>query len=118
MADYDQAFRIPDNMRDANFVYRWVLDDPKVMTVRKMQGYAAVKVGDQDGQVFKEDPRLQADGTIRVGDDVLMRCPKAKYEERERERRQKNTRKLAAIKEDYHEATAGPGISTFEDNRP
>ena len=125
MTDFDAEYTLPTGFKDPKFNYRWVLDDDKFgsknLTKKQVvQGYKAVKVTDVDGKKLAGDPRIKLDGTIRVGDSVLMKCPIARYKERRREVTQRSDHKrvVRQIAANFHSEGASLGIQTFEDPTP
>jgi hypothetical protein len=115
MSDFDDAMRVPDSCKNKNYRYCWVTDEPKMQTIAKMRGYEAILASGPDGAGFKGDPRVAADGRIRVGDAVLMRCPEPLVREREERRKRKNRGIINEIKEEYHAQVTGLGIRSFEE---
>jgi hypothetical protein len=125
MTDFDAEYTLPTGFKDPKYNYRWVLDDAKFgsknLTKRQVvQGYQAVKVSDTDGKKLSSDPRVALDGTIRVGDSILMKCPIANYKKRRHEIaiRSDHKRVVRQIAEEFHSEGARLGLPTFEDPTP
>lgn len=114
MADMDLALQISEKVKDKRFHYSWVLDERKSLTIAKMKDYQAVLATDHEG--LKDDPRKGVDGQIRVGDLVLMRCPRASYEARQKEQVARTRRAFSSIKEGFHAQAAALQIPSFEDD--
>ena len=112
--DLDQALHVPEKNKRPEFHYSWVLAEPKQQTIAQLKGYEPVLTVDPDGQHFKGDPRVK-DGQIKVGDVVLMRCPKSEVEKRRLEQRKKTTNAVQAIKDDFHSQAANLKIQSFEE---
>jgi len=125
MTDFDAEYTLPLGFKDPKFNYRWVLDDNKFgsknLTKRQVvQHYKPVKVSDTDGKKLDKDPRIAADGTIRVGDSILMKCPIDEFNKRRKavKLRSDHKRVVRQIAEDFHSEGASLGIATFEDPTP
>ncbi len=125
MTDFDAEYSLPTGFKDPKFNYRWVLDDAKFgsknLTRRQViQGYKVVKISDPDGKKLASDPRVALDGTIRVGDSILMKCPIADFKKRRREIAIKSNHKnvVRQIAEEFHSEGARLGVPTFEDPTP
>lgn len=125
MVDFDAEYTLPLGFKDKKFNYRWVLDDSKHgsknLTKRQIvQGYKTVKVSDLDGKKLAGDPRVALDGTIRVGDSILMKCPIDKYTQRRKEVNERNNTKkvVRQIADEFHSEGARLGMQTFEDPTP
>lgn len=116
--DMARAMEINPKLLDPKFKYSWVLDEKKAQVVFRGEdmGYETAKVSEHPQ--LKDDPRVGADGTFRLGDLVLMRCPKEKYEVREKDRMDRNKKRVAAIKEEFHAEGARLGVPTYEDPNP
>lgn len=72
----------PDTM-DPNRHYRWVQDSGVRIAKHRAKGYT-IERKSESGVVPLVEVDDAADGTIRVGDTVLMSCPKDKYDARKR----------------------------------
>jgi hypothetical protein len=70
---------------DPDMKYRFVFNNPNRLSRMKMKGYDFVTIG--EGVELREAVAGQTngDGHILVGDLVLMRCPKKRYDRRRRD---------------------------------
>jgi len=117
MADFDEILKLQQDKMDKRFEYRWCLDDKKNMVKRNADGY--VKVFLSEETKWKDDPRANTvDGLVRVGDLILMKCPKEKVAERRRARIAKADpgNAYAAVKEEFRQAATKAGVATVEEN--
>lgn len=71
----------PDSM-DPNFVYKFVKDSPIRIARHKMRGYRPVT--QDEGVKTLVDCDSTVDGAIRVGDTILMKCPRERVEARQK----------------------------------
>lgn len=118
--DMDRILDIPEDCLDrTRFHYGWALDHKMYMTFAKVKGYEVVKASDPEGvKLGAGDPRIRQDGTVGIGDVVLVRCPIDQYREREIARKRRNAGSVNAVKQDFHAAGAQLGVRTFEDPTP
>jgi len=117
MSDMDLALRIEESKKDPNKVYSWVRDDKLEYHAAQARGYERVLVS-QEGDRFKDDFRGKGvDGLVRVGDLVLMSCPRDMVEARNKERADRSNphKQLMNVKEGFKDAAAAAGIRTVED---
>ena len=124
MSDLDEVLRLKEEDKQDGRHYAWVLDERKHGQSSSMQqimaqakGYETVKVSDEDGKKFALGTLRQgADGLVRVGDLVLMSCPREEYEKRKAEQDLKSNpyRALQNKKEEFNEAAAEAGIKPLE----
>lgn len=97
---------------DPNRHYRWVRtvarDDDGSISVRQKQllGYEIERIR-EGGPMTIAKPDSTADGSIRMGDLVLMSCPKALRQERETESLHFNEKRLGANSENYRASVKG-----------
>lgn len=88
--------------RDPNFEYRWINTHKQNLATKKARGWEVVN-----------DPKIQsfsgsADSTHQIGDVVLARMPKDKYEKMMKEKAQLGEARRKAIKRGYLEEGRGP----------
>jgi hypothetical protein len=101
----------PSSM-DPNRHYRWVRtvlrDDDQSLSVRQKQliGYT-IEQKKPDGVKTMVESDSTSDGSIRMGDLVLMSCPKALRQERETEALHFNEKRLGANSETYRARVKG-----------
>lgn len=119
MTDMDKAMHVPEDWKDPKYHYSWVTDDKKMQTEVKFDGYKHVKATDEDGKRFKdaEDPRVGIDGKIRIGDAILMKCPRSLVEDRKSVHKKRYDYKamVRAVAEDFHSGAAALGVPSYED---
>ena len=77
--DISSALELDPRTTDPNMHYRWVRNDPLRITKARLKGYDIVKAS-KDGPSPVVSVGDAADGTIRVGDVILMACSKAQHE--------------------------------------
>lgn len=76
--DISSALELDPKTTDPNMHYRWVRNDPLRITKARLKGYEVVKAS-KDGPTPMVSVDDAADGTIRVGDVILMACTKAQH---------------------------------------
>lgn len=113
----------PDSL-DPNFHYRVISDRPARIARARTQGYTPAKYvrrlsdkqelivpGNGSEEGAEESDAVGADGLIRLGDGILMACPKQVFEERERKQTNMKRARLAAPEGSFRkrakEASAG-----------
>jgi hypothetical protein len=74
--EMEDALRLDPETTDARFIYRFVGDNPRRMARHRMKRYVPVTVDDQVKLLCPEMVDDRGDGLIRVGDTILMKCPK------------------------------------------
>ena len=80
---------------DPKYNYRWVHKSPLKVARAKAKGYRFVDPENTDVKnVFGDSPETAADGTITVGDVVLMFSDKNLYKARKRKQRAKSEARL------------------------
>lgn len=100
------------NTKDPDRHYRWVRttarDDDGSISVRQKQlmGYEIEHIR-PGGPMTIAKPDSTSDGSIRMGDLVLMSCPKALQQEREKENFHFNERRITASSETFKSRTRG-----------
>lgn len=118
MTDYDDIMRVPQEWKKKGRRYAWVLDHKNMMSRMKGRNYETVKLSDTDGIHFKGDHRAGVDGLVRVGDCILMSCPEEDVQKREKSNAKRSGKAaVRGVFEEFHEAAAGQGVRSFEDNR-
>lgn len=85
----------PESM-DSTKNYRFVREDPMRIARHRMKGYKLSSKADGPTCFAESDDR--GDDVIRVGDTVLMECPKEQYEERQKAKRDLATNRLSGPK--------------------
>lgn len=104
--------QLDQNTLDPNRHYRWVRttakDDDGSISVRQKQlmGYE-IERDREGGPKTLVKPDSTGDGSIRMGDLVLMSCPKALRQEREAEHLHFNEKRLGANSETYKARVKG-----------
>lgn len=101
-----------EETKDPNRHYRWVRtvakDDDGSISVRQKQqlGYE-IEHEKPNGVRTVAKPDSTSDGSIRMGDLVLMSCPKVLRQEREKENLHFNEARLGANSETFKSRTQG-----------
>lgn len=103
---------LDENTKDPNRHYRWVRTTKKdddgsfSVTEKKRLGYE-IEITREGGVRTLVEPDSTADGSIRMGDLVLMSCPKALRQARENDTFLFNERRLGANSEQFRAKTQG-----------
>lgn len=118
MANMDMAMMVPETSKDPNYIYSWIPEEPKSQTVYRMQGYEIVLTSGPTGLKFKDDPRAALDGKIRIGDVILMRCPKKMRMARDKAGRDRNSQIVRGIREEFHATAAALGVPSHDEDKP
>lgn len=81
---------------DPDYHYRFIRDDRMRLSRARLQGYEPVEEGSIE---LLMQGSGAADGTIRVGDTILMACPRERYEKRRKRSQDLSEARLSAPKE-------------------
>lgn len=82
---------------DKDYKYRWVKKAPLLIARKKAKGYMLVLPSDEEiKNPIGEDLEVAEDGTYTLGDVVLMKCKRSRYNERRKEVKRKVDRRLKA----------------------
>ena len=111
-ADLIQVQSLVEETKDPNRHYRWVRttkrdDDGSVSVQQKFQLGYEIEYQKEGGVQTVATPDSTADGSIRMGDLVLMSCPKVLRQEREADNLHFNERRIQASSETFKGRTKG-----------
>lgn len=111
-ADLLQVQNLREETKDPNRHYRWVRttardDDGSISVQQKMQMGYEIEYAKEGGVQTVAKPDSTADGSIRMGDLVLMSCPKVLRQEREADNLHFNERRIRAGSETFKGRTKG-----------
>lgn len=118
MADTDRVMRIPKELMDPNFTYIWGHENDRARVEAQLDGYTDVSANDESGKQFKGHPLEKPDGKIRIGDAVLMRCPKAMADARDKERVKKANEWVKLVREEHKAEGERLGIQAYTEDTP
>lgn len=93
--DVQNLLEIDEETKDPELSYKWVNSDKLRVARHRMRGYRPVEKGQVELLAETDDA---ADGTIRVGDLILMAAPKQRVEKRKAEMEALATGRLAMPK--------------------
>jgi hypothetical protein len=79
--DVHSMLQLDDSTVDENRHYRFVRRDSMAMTKAKLKGYSLELTREGGPRLLGEVNEDAADGTISVGDVVLMSCPKELFQQ-------------------------------------
>lgn len=106
-----------EDTKEPGFHYRWVRsrkDENHLAVSRaKLKGY--VLVNQKEGVKTVVAPDNRPDGTIAIGDLVLMKCKMTRYEERNREKRIQREQLLASATADTEKMAKEKGLELIKD---
>jgi hypothetical protein len=94
---------------DPNFVYRWLNTQKQNLETKKIRGWEV----DSSGKV--KTLSGSEDSTHRVGDLILARMPKEKYEKMMREKKELGEGRRKIIKDRFREEGRLAGVKTFDE---
>jgi len=123
-ADQEQFDGLQLSNRDPNYHYRFARKSDMAIARHKFNGYEVVdSTSDEVRSILTDSTKMRkgadVDTTIAVGDLVLMRIPREKYEEnmrRREERIRRVTRGVAASARRNMDSAGGARLS-FEEHR-
>jgi hypothetical protein len=118
MADTNRAMTIPKELMDPNYVYVWGSEEPRTRTELRLDGYTDISANDDTGKLFKDHPLVGADGKIRMGDAVLMRCKREDWVARDQERVKKANEWVKLVREEHKAEGARLGIQAYTEDTP
>lgn len=90
---------------------RWVRDTPNRMRRMEQQGYV---IADESDVVKNHDGYKTAEGVIRNGDLILMKCDRARHEAKVRETREFNEHRERSRLSKADEIRDEAGFATLE----
>lgn len=106
-----------EETKEPGYHYRWVRsrkDENHLAVSRaKLKGYVLCTA--KDGVKTVVEPDYRPDGTIAVGDLVLMKCKVADHEGRVRQRRIHNEQLLASATADTEQMARDKGLELIRD---
>lgn len=108
------ALELDPRTVDPNMHYRWVRNDPLRITKARLKGYDIVKAT-KDGPTPYVSVGDSADGTIRVGDVILMACTKAQYELGRVEVKQTADDRLRRVTQPVKKLAKDTGVQLIKD---
>jgi len=91
--DVESMLELDPETLNPNMNYRFVKDEPLNISRKRMKGYRPVLKEDNGVKTLVEADD-QGDGLIRVGDTILMACPKGAFKRRQKEARVRAAGKL------------------------
>lgn len=94
--DVETMLDLDPDTTDSEMQYRFVHDDRMNVSRKRMRGYRPVTKEDGVRTLVEVDD--SADGLIRVGDTILMMCPKDKYKRRKKAQREFSEGRLGTPK--------------------
>ena len=98
--------------------YRWVRKHPLRIARAKAKGYEVVEAGDEEiKNIVGDDVGERADGTITVGDVMLMRCPKREVNARRKAVRTFNEKRLGSVKKQFKRMAKKAGVEVTTSTR-
>ena len=97
---------------DPNFHYRWLNTHKQNLESKKIRGWEIV-TGDKKIKSLAESP----DSTHAVGDLILARMPKSKYDEMQAQKREMGDRRRKIYKEKFQEEARRAGVKSFDENK-
>lgn len=112
--DLESMFTLDPATMDPEMSYKFVREDKMRIARHKMRGYRVV-LTDTDKVRPYVDFDDHGDGAIRVGDCILMQCPRDKAEARKRSNERLATERLAAPKKKFEQAAKKRGVRTIQD---
>lgn len=118
MADTNQAMTIPKELMDPAYVYIWGAEEPRGRVEQQLDGYEDVNINIGTGDLLKGHPLVQADGKVRIGDAVLMRCKRERAEERLRTNALKASEWVKKVREEYKAEGARLGVQAYTEDTP
>jgi len=95
--------------KDPNFTYRWVNTHKQNLEMKKVRGWEVVN--DKNIKSFTSS----TDSSHTLGDVVLCKMPKAKYEKMMRDRRELGEARRKAVKSNFRAEAENLGIKTFDE---
>lgn len=118
MSDTNEAMKFKEGDLDGKYHYTWMGTDDRTQTVFLMEDYVIVKATDPEGVrlTARGDPRVKPDGTIKVGDAILVRLPKEVKQKRDRDNANKVHQAFNSAKEEFHATAASLKVPSFEDS--
>ena len=110
--DLAQVQELVEETKDPNRHYRWVRttakdDDGSISVHQKRQLGYEIEYQKEGGVRTVAKPDSTSDGSIRMGDLVLMSCPKVLRQERETDNLHFNERRIRAGSETFKGRTKG-----------
>jgi len=95
--------------KDPNFVYRWVNTHKQNLAMKKTRGWEVVS-----------DPKIKSfsglpDSTHQIGDVILTRMPKDKYDKMMKEKHDLGQARRKAIKRQFEEEGRQSDVKTFDE---
>lgn len=118
MADTNQAMTIPKELMDPNYKYTWGAEEPRSRVEMQLDGFVDVNVNDESGKLMKGHPLVQADGKVRIGDAVLMRCKREDWEAKDKARVDKANDWVKKVREEYKAEGARLGVQAYTEDTP
>lgn len=112
--DVQSMLELDPETMDKSLNYRFVKDDPMNIARKRLKGYRPV-LKEADGVKTLVDVEDQADGLIRVGDTILMACPKEGFRKRQREARKFSEGRLRIPKKRVKEKARENNIKLIEE---
>jgi hypothetical protein len=98
---------------DPDFHYKWVNDSPLRVARHRMRGYVPVMA--EEGVRTVVDVDTDVDGVLRVGDTILMKCPKERVRQRDENHRRLSESRLAAPKKKFLSEAEKLGVEIVTD---
>jgi hypothetical protein len=111
--DVEGMLELDMNTLDPDFHYKWVHDSPLRIARHRLRGYIPVQASEGVGTVAGID--AATDGVIRVGDTILMKCPRERVRQREENNRRLAESRLAAPKKKFLSDARQLGADTITD---
>ena len=94
--------------KDPNFVYRWLNTHKQNLETKKIRGWEIV----QDKSIKTLDG--SGESTHKIGDLILARMPKGKYEKMVAERKRLGDERRKVVKRRFREEAEIEGVKTFD----
>lgn len=106
-----------EGTQEPGYHYRWVRsrkDENHLAVSRaKLKGYVPVLSKEGVKTVVESDPR--PDGTVAIGDLILMKCKIARYEERVKEKKVRHEQLLASATAETERMAKEKGLALISD---
>lgn len=111
--DMESVLQLDESTLDPSFNYRWVKDEPQRIARHKMKGYVVVSQDEGVRTMIELDQA--SDGVVRIGDTILMKCPRARYEERQRQNDLLTNARLQTNDQEVRRRAAKHGVRVITD---
>jgi hypothetical protein len=112
--DIEDILMVDPSTLDPSLHYRFVQERPRNLARRKIQGYEPVLRTESGVKlIYEEEGKGSADDLIRVGDTILMACPKDRYKARRSQLAKLTRLRLGSAEDQFKSRAQKKGVRTL-----